>query len=494
VTLLAFLSLSIAKTYYIAPNGNNNDSGTKALPFATIQKAHDIAVAGDTIYMLGGTYTFTSQTNISRSGANGQRICLFAFPGELPVIDAIKQPSGANAIRLMSASWWHIKGLEIKNSAERAISIENASHNNIIENNNVYLGGRLSEWDGKGIVLLGSGSYNLILNNDSHNNRDLLGDGGNADGYQVSSLGVGNVLRGNRAWQNSDDGFDNFNVQNNTSDKSLLIEGNWAFENGYDENLVAVGNGMGFKLGGGRNNTTTVSGGHMVRNNLAWKNLSGGFDDNNSSAPAKQAKPDTLYNNTAWNNPLNYVFWAEAAHVFRNNLNVGTLGHINGSATFNSWTLPVIATDADFVSVNDACARAPRKADGSLPDCSFLHLATGSDLIDKGVDVGITYKGTKPDLGAFETSGSTSIERDEQIIPNLIGASPNPCKTYTIFQVSGLSTDEFELNIYNTYGQMVDMLSSRNLKLNTSNKPTGLYISVIKFAGKIYTHKFNIMR
>jgi hypothetical protein len=36
-----------------------------------------------------------------------------------------------------------------------------------------------------------------------------------------------------------------------------------------------------------------------------------------------------------------------------------------------------------------------------------LHLATGSDLIDKGVSVGFPYVGAAPDLGAFEYGAST---------------------------------------------------------------------------------------
>ena len=48
-----------AATYYVAPNGSNSNAGTQATPFATLQKAHDIANPGDLIYMRGGTYTFS---------------------------------------------------------------------------------------------------------------------------------------------------------------------------------------------------------------------------------------------------------------------------------------------------------------------------------------------------------------------------------------------------------------------------------------------------
>ena len=57
---------------------------------------------------------------------------------------------------------------------------------------------------------------------------------------------------------------------------------------------------------------------------------------------------------------------------------------------------------ADFRSLDDAVITGPRNADGSLPDTDFFRLVTGSDLIDRGVDVGLPFRGDAPDLGAFE--------------------------------------------------------------------------------------------
>jgi hypothetical protein len=68
----------------------------------------------------------------------------------------------------------------------------------------------------------------------------------------------------------------------------------------------------------------------------------------------------------------------------------------------NCWTLPVTVDASDFVSLDASQLTLPRKADGSLPDVTFMHLVAGSDLIDVGMDVGLTYTGSAPDLGAFE--------------------------------------------------------------------------------------------
>jgi hypothetical protein len=74
---------------------------------------------------------------------------------------------------------------------------------------------------------------------------------------------------------------------------------------------------------------------------------------------------------------------------------------------------------------------APRKADGSLPDITFGHLAAGSDLIDKGVIIlGLSYSGSAPDLGAFEYSGSatcTGSTTQSCTITNGVGSQSRTC-------------------------------------------------------------------
>lgn len=47
--------------------------------------------------------------------------------------------------------------------------------------------------------------------------------------------------------------------------------------------------------------------------------------------------------------------------------------------------------------------------DVDLPDMDFMHLAPGSDLIDAGVNIGMFFGGSFPDLGCFET-GTTGLQ------------------------------------------------------------------------------------
>lgn len=44
------------------------------------------------------------------------------------------------------------------------------------------------------------------------------------------------------------------------------------------------------------------------------------------------------------------------------------------------------------------------KTDGTLPRTDLFRLVPGSKLIDAGVEVGLPFSGTAPDLGPYETA------------------------------------------------------------------------------------------
>ena len=398
----------MAGDFFVATTGSDSNPGTLARPFKSLPKAVRVASAGDTIYLRGGTYALSSGIKLSKSGSIGYRINIFAYQAEVPVLDgsAMTQTAynGGWVLWLADASWLHINGLEIRNGPMGGVVVTGASSNNILERLNVHHNGRLSQWEGTGISLYGSSANNLLINNDAHHNVDLQKS--YADGFRISTSGTGNVLRGNRAWRNSDDGYDFFNIFKSAFNAPLLLENNWAYENGFDDEMrPTAGDGNGFQLGGRRDDGNGNSGGHTLNNNLSWRNRVDGFYENNASDAL------TLINNSAYNNgQWNYAFWT-TPHVFYNNLSSGSMGvsiccgASRSVADHNSWTLPVAVSAADFLSLDSSLATGPRAGNGELPDTNFLRLAPTSDLIDKGVNVGLAYAGQKPDLGAYEASG-----------------------------------------------------------------------------------------
>jgi hypothetical protein len=418
--LLVLAPVSVhAATYYVAPDGSDSAAGTEAAPFATVAQGQRMAVAGDTVFIRGGVYTFagTSATVgvlFNKSGQANLPINYFAFPGETPIFDLFGLLPQARVTGLdVNCSWIHLRGLEVR-GVQQIITgdswgVRVRGNNNILEALNVHH----NEAPG---IFITSGSNNLVLNCDSHHNYDPLEAGGNADGFgcHIPAGGTGNVLRGCRGWSNSDDGYDLINAA-----EVVTIEDSWSWSNGYQpDTTTAAGNGSGFKSGGYGLPATGVPANppvHVIRRCLAVLNRAPGFDVNHHPVA------DRFYNNTSYGNRPNFDLLGVAADgstglniaVLRNNIAFsGTLLANNTGAavddSFNSWdtTLGVTVTAADFQNVTVTGMDGPRQADGSLPAVTNFHLATGSDLIDKGMDLGLPFVGAAPDLGAFEVGAT----------------------------------------------------------------------------------------
>lgn len=391
--------------YYVSPTGSDTQAGTVGQPFGSLQHAHDIAQPGDEIQLRGGTYRLTRGVQLTRDGTSTQPITIRNYPGEVPVLDG----SGVSAtgaagyvLDLSGVAYNRISGLQITNGAEGGVMIRNNSHDNVIQGLDVSRNGRLSEWEGKGFSLFDTSYNNQLLNNDSHDNRDLHGD--NADGFQISTTGTGNVLRGNRAYNNSDDGFDLFNVQNGTASAPVTLDGNWAWGNGTINGQRTGGDGNGFKLGGQRPGTGTSSGGHIVTNNVAWDNVASGFDENQATAPS------TLRNNTAYDNgAYNFGFYSQA-NTLDNNLSLGT-GQVASSGTNhnNSWNLASPPATSAVQSLNASVAQGPRAADGSLPASGFLVLNGSTNLSLGAAAVSVSGSATtQPTTGTSSGTSTTT--------------------------------------------------------------------------------------
>jgi hypothetical protein len=423
-------------TYYVATNGKDTNSGTSInSPFATINKAWSMVSAGDIIYVRGGTYTYSviKETVLSdRSGTAGKMINIWNYPGEKPIIDfsANTFTSQVMGIRLQNANYIYIKGI-------RVTSINQPHQGGIAQygmilwdhvSNSIFEQVETDHIGGWGVVIGSASNNNLFLNCDSHHNSDRYSTNGEpwgwSDGFQsnswdsdyVGQTSTNNIFRGCRSYWNSDDGWDLRRAQG-----VWTFENCWAFWNGYrpgekigDSDLkIEGGNGEGLKVsgnfGGGSNeirrivtntlsfeNSATGYGlwsdkpegnpiGIHIYNSVAYKNNNGWGCSDNEGVSTTAFKNDISFANTNGN------YWPS----------IGTYWFIHNN---NNWDIPITVTNSDFLSVDSSCMDDERKADGSLPDCPFLHLAKGSKLIDAGVNVGLPYNGKAPDLGAYESS------------------------------------------------------------------------------------------
>jgi hypothetical protein len=519
--LTLFLSAKLlSTTYFVATTGSDSNAGTIDKPFLTVPKAIGKVIAGDTIYVRTGTYPGTQTLQIKKAGTSDARITLSAYPPDLtsvypkdgrPVMDFSSSATGSQGYRLSGANYWHIYGLKFINAPDNGMIVDYSTNNTTVEYCAFYHNHDAG-------FQIGDSSHDFyVINCDSYENADIFtdgsGTGGNADGFAAKlAVGTNVIFRGCRSWKNSDDGWDGYL----RSDIPILtvLENCWTWGNGIywkDGTTTSNMNGQGFKLGG----CDAAADGYKYQahhfrliNCLSAYNKSKGFDQNNNAGSI------WLYNCTSYKNPggefqvgngSKAIYVAGAEELVTNCVALsGTSNAFRTANTTTNATNAVLTTNnfntsvSDFVSVDSTGLSAIRKIDGSLPDISFMHLKTGSTLINTGTvytaieyygNTGIPFNDTAPDLGCFQTLKTTATnnlsysERLYTIIPttkfdflniklNLILVSDI---TIEIFDITGIEVAK------STY---TAKCGTDNIRMSLNHLGKSIYIAKIILSDK----------
>lgn len=462
IFLLIFFHIKLFSQIFVSVSGNDIlGDGSFDKPIRTIKKAFELVkTENDTIFLRAGIFEESKTLEPTVSGDENNYKCLFAFPGEFPVIDFSGQEyNSSNRGIKLTKDYWHIKGIEIMNAGDNGIHI--SGHHNKVENCSLHHN------KDTGLQISNGGSYNQIINCDSYLNYDPATNGENADGFAPKlDIGPGNYFKNCRAWLNSDDGWDCYEGQN-----QLIIDSCWAFLNGFNiwNDLSFQGDGNGFKLGG-----NYISAPHIIRNSIAFDNKEKGFDQNHNTAGI------TVFNCTAYRNGRNFSFNEDpkdSVHILINNISFDGNNSIAATSIEmnNSWA-GFFVTWQDFLSIDTSLAKISRDENFKIPYTDFLRLKPTSQFIDAGIDVGIQYFGAAPDIGAFEYDGISTNINDQEIIENkyyLEQNYPNPFNPSTSIRYNiPLKVKSETLNVKLI---VYDILARKVATLVNENKKSGSY-------------------
>jgi len=447
IILFCLLSLSVnARIRYLSPRGDNANAGTDTSStgaWATWQYAATNAVAGDTVYCMGGVWYVTGTSAVAtfpNSGTYAERICFFNYPGQSPIIDGRLRfnQDWNTGFNFPSVNFIKLRGIEIRNflqprsGAQQAVGLGASDCTNLeFENMNIHnIGGSgiryfgawryPAVWDYPGEGFLAATWYQAaidhgyayelhgtitgdtvrFINCDSYNNCDsvstAVGAGGSGDGFKYDNEIDSYVeFLGCRAWKNSDDGFDI------SGTGKSVIDNCWSFGNG----LLAGGDGSGFKLAYPRAITDTI---RYVYNCIAADNRTVGFPlivEIYYPCQSVFVVNSIFYRNVApiYDNYGSGDCLTAGNRIYRNNIDYASTGEYpyafmpSSIRSHNSWDSDpaVTVTNADFVSLDTTQLDNVRVL-GKLPAITFGRLSGTSDLIGAGTNVGMS---ATPDIG-----------------------------------------------------------------------------------------------
>ena len=331
-----------AKTVYVSPEGSFDGNGTQESPY-DIDTAVGFAQPGQTIILKEGTYYRSTpiEIELGNDGSADAPKTLMAEEGKNVAIDLMGVSDGV----IHTGNYWHIKGIEFRNSGDNLKCYHLGGSNNIIEDcvfhDNGDMGLQISRTYSTEDRSLWP-SNNLILNCESYNNCDpsMI----NADGFGCKlTSGEGNVFRGCSSHHNLDDGWDLYTKVNSGAIGAVTLENCVSYKNGYklnedgSETPYGKGGNNGFKLGG-----ENVAVKHRLINCEAYGNVNNGVTTN--SNPSLYLENVVCHDNQG----ANFNIYSDKPEEFSYD--------INGVISYNGGLDDTIATvneDTDYTNASD---------------------------------------------------------------------------------------------------------------------------------------------
>jgi parallel beta-helix repeat protein len=220
------------KIYYVSGTGNDQNNGLKEdAAFRTLQEAAYLVEAGDTVYVMNGTYTSSYSTILNIANKHGKAdapITFTAYPGHTPVLKAGKNIW--NGISISGSSYVVVEGLTLVGARDE-ITLEYALQEKENMNNPATSGNGISV----GILRNGNKtlhSHHITINN---NNVSKFPGAGIVTTQSDYITVENNVVSGN-AWYSPHGNqgitmFELWNSDKNVTDYKVIIRGNTSFDN-----------------------------------------------------------------------------------------------------------------------------------------------------------------------------------------------------------------------------------------------------------------------
>lgn len=413
-------------TYYVAPNGSDDNPGTEAQPWRTIGKAAASLVSGDTVYIRSGTY----QERVVPQNSGSDYITYAAYPGESATIDGsgVSLPSEGGLFDVSGQSNIRISGLRIINAGpgdnNAGILVTN-SRNIIIDHNYTYntASSGIGVWNSSDITIDGN-EVELCCNDGEQECITVAG----TSTFEIRNNHVHHGGPGTIGGEGIDakDGSSNGRIYKNhvhhLNDRAGIYVDAWDKHTYnievYRNTVHDIANNDGFATG-------SEEGGLLedIRfyNNIAYNNgLSGIVISEAGDAPTHPVRNVTIINNTFYNNGSSG--WGGGISV--EDPDVSDLVIRNNICSQNQWfqiqtevSVQNLTIDHNLVDGtrgddendgSDVVEGDPRFANPSGAD---FHLQSGSPAIDAGSSADAPYddfdgsprpQGGGYDIGAFE--------------------------------------------------------------------------------------------
>ncbi len=331
------------ESYYVAPNGDDSNPGSLALPWTTIQKAASTVEAGSTVYVRDGVYNEQITIRVSGSASAGHTT-FRNYEGESPVLDGTDLLADVSAdnvgmILIVDQSYVTVSGFQIRNyrsttpdTTPVGIHVRGRCHHIRLTNNRIHsieASSNLYGGNAHGIAVYGTSSTSInnitIDNNELYDLKlgasEALVLNGNVEKFTVSNNSIHDVdnialdfigFEGTSGDPRLDQARDG--VVSSNRIRNVSSYGNPAYGDSYSAGGIYVDGGRDITIENNRISEADigielasehhgrVTSGIIVRNNVIFNNKIVGIAIGGYDTARGGTENCTIVNNTLYHN------------------------------------------------------------------------------------------------------------------------------------------------------------------------------------------------
>lgn len=412
---------------YVSTTGSDTGSGSKVDPWRTLQHAADAAFSGTTVYVRGGTY---GPFSITRGG-----LTFTGYPGETAVVKGAA--ASYNAIHIDNVTGATLTYLTVTGnvvqygSGIRVDSSEGVTLSHLIVHDNTSFGIRTNDSSAvieqskiylnhTGIEVARSGSV-TIRNNDIHDNNKWIDPGVGAQGISFYYTTGPVVAANNRIWSNhtiagdplgaEGKAFEIYAAKNVTMTANITYDNRQVLESGTDHARTACSNLVFTRNLVYRSNSDTTMG-LILRcadHSLVAANtfvsldkfafdISQDYGEYGGSVDGLRILDNLIVGGRTYS--IDDAI--PASVVLDYNLAYTTTSATPEYGTYDAWVVGHDQT-RDLSVFQGWTGRAAHDIWGLDPLLDSNRCPTvGSPAINAGVNAGLSYRGSAPDIGYCE--------------------------------------------------------------------------------------------
>ncbi|MGF1988059.1 MAG: choice-of-anchor D domain-containing protein [Nostoc sp. ZfuVER08] len=475
------------KIYYVSGTGNDKNDGLKeGAAFRTLQKAADVVKAGDTVYVMNGTYEQSKYPNTpvlninQKHGTEDAPITFKALPGHNPLIKS----TNFQAINIAGSSYIVIEGLTMVGANDQ-ITLEYAKSQQNNLNNPLT--------NGAGIYIQPDKSNNSSHHITIRGNTITKFPAGGISTKEADYIIIENNTVSETCWyspwgSNAITTLNNRNLDNNTTDYKIIIRNNVSFNNytyipWWEAGRITEGHGIMIDAANSLGlDNQAYKGKILIANNISYNNGGAGIQVfkssnvdvvnnttyQNSQHPELKASGEILISGAsdnvnvvnnimyAGNNGNSYVVGGSATNIKADyNLIYNTSnynkkgtnfilgkdpGFVNAAARNFALKSGSAAIDAGSNAFNNVTGRTPHDGDGN-----------GTAVVDIGAYEAPNIKSPTPEIQVLNgivdiaDGTTTAISFGDAIVGNTL------TKTFTIKNTGTAALDLSNLKLPNGF-------------------------------------------